>query len=151
MKSILKTINKLFLSALVGLFCMALFAPVMASAQTIAADGGDCNPNSTFLGLPKWYKYLEIDTTNGGCSPTINETADALPIGIAVLEGMLRLGGLVAVVMVFIGSFKFITSQGNSDSAAEARKTIINALIGLAIVILATGMVSFIGNNVGVA
>jgi hypothetical protein len=150
MRTTSKTVKKLVLSVVVGLFCSGLLAPGMVHAEAVAVDGGDCNPNSTLLGLPKWYKYLEIDTSNGGCSPSISETADALPIGIAVLEGMLRLGGLVAVVMIFIGGFKFITSQGNSESAAAARKTAINALIGLVIVMISTAVVSYIGSNIGV-
>jgi hypothetical protein len=51
--------------------------------------------------------------------------------------------------MVFISGFKFITSQGNPESAKSARMTAINALIGLVIVMIATAVVSYIGRNIG--
>lgn len=112
-------------------------------------------PNAAFLGLPTWYKYLdgEVDpsrTTLGGgvaCSPVIDDVNSILPIGLAVLDGLLRFSGVVTVVMIFWASFKFLTSQGNGDAAAEARRTAINAIIGLVIVIIATSFVSFVGNR----
>ena len=115
-----------------------------------ANESSACNLGQSFLGLPTWYKYLDTETDpTGRCSPVIAETSDALPIGIAVLEGTIRLAGVVAVVMIFISAFKFITAQDNPDSAAAARKTAINALIGLVIVIVSTGVVSYIGNTIG--
>lgn len=127
------------------LFSMFLLFQIASVPAIVSA--APC-PNDSFLGLPAWYSYLECGTDSGKLSPEINEPSDALPIGIAVLEGMIRLGGLIAVVMVFIGAFKFITSQGNGDAAASARKTVINALIGLVIIIVATATVSFIGNTI---
>jgi hypothetical protein len=112
--------------------------------------GVGCDLDDSFLGLPTWYKYLESDEdSTGRCNPTIENTQAALPIGIAILEGMIRLSGLVAVVMIFISGFKFITSQGNPESAKSARMTAINALIGLVIVMIATAVVSYIGRNIG--
>lgn len=139
---------------------LILLVPFMFAGIVTAQDvrGRTCTvENSSFLGLPAWYKYLEArEDTSGRCNPVLSkdtngriDPSSALPIGIAVLEGFIRLGGLVAVVMIFIGGFRFITSQGNPESAASARKTAINALIGLVIVIVATSVVSFIGNRLG--
>ncbi len=112
-----------------------------------AATGGVACGHRTLLGLPAWDKYLDHEEIDGRCSPVIENTADALPIGIAVLEIMLRLGGLVAVAMVFVGAFKFIASQGSPDSATAARKTIINAMVGLVIIILSSAIVGFVGSR----
>lgn len=116
--------------------------------QEEAATLGDCG-NRTLLGVPTWYKYLESSTVSGKCKPVINSVEDALPIGLAVLEAMLTIGGMVAVAMVFIGGFKYVLSQGEADKAAGGRKTVVNAMIGLVIIILATRVVSFIGNRLG--
>jgi heme/copper-type cytochrome/quinol oxidase subunit 2 len=70
-----------------------------------------------------------------------------LPIGLAILEILITLAGIVAVVMVIYASFKFVLSQGEPDKAAGARKTAINAAIGLVIVIVATRVVSFIATR----
>ena len=114
-----------------------------------------CEPANSFLGIPTWYKYLEGDNSSGRCSPVLGELDNnnprrfnvVVPIALAVLEIFIRLAGLVAVVMIFIGAFRFITTQGSPDKATSARKTIINAIIGLVIVILATTIVNFIGNS----
>lgn len=104
--------------------------------------------NATLLGLPKWYKYLEVvPDESGRCSPQVDGINGVLPIGLVVLEGMLRLAGVVAVVMIFWSGFKFLLSQGNPDAVTSARKVATNALIGLVIVIVATGLVSFVGGR----
>jgi hypothetical protein len=111
------------------------------------------------LGIPVWYKYLEgeqeiilydnnaADPNNTPCSPVIKDAEDALPIGLAVMEAAMTVAGMVAVVMIFWGAFNFVLTQGESDKAASARKTVINAAIGLAIIIVATRVVSFIANT----
>lgn len=136
------------------LITVSTFAVNFTLTQTINAAQCTLEDNS-FLGIPTWYKYLEGDDSGGVCSPVLGEVDGsdprsfnvALPIGLAVLEILIRLAGLVAVVMVFVGAFRFITTQGNPEKAASARKTIINAIIGLVIVILATTIVNFIGNS----
>jgi hypothetical protein len=119
-----------------------------------AAEGDECSLSGSFLGLPTWYKYLNAEEDSSGrCSPVLSgsdgeeQVNSILPIGLAILEAMLRLSSVVAVVMIFVAGFRFITSQGSPDNAAAARKTAINALIGLVIVVIATGFVSFIGNS----
>jgi hypothetical protein len=124
--------------------------PAQSECATNTPNENLCNPARSFLGLPTWYKYLDAETdSTGRCSPVIENAQAAVPIGIAILEGMIRLGGLVAVVMIFIGAFRYITSQGSPEAATTARKTIINALVGLVIVIVSTSVVSYIGNRIG--
>ena len=122
------------------------FQVVFFSSQTLAAP---CQPKQQILGLPTWYKYLPGETDQfGRCNPQLNDVNGSLPIGVAVLEVLLRFAGIVAVAMVFYGSFKFITSAGNGEAAAGGRKTVINAMVGLIIVIISTGVVSYIGNSI---
>jgi hypothetical protein len=126
----------------------------LPSSAVFAAEGDPCSTSASFLGLPTWYKYLRAqEDATGRCSPVLSgdtvegQVNSALPIGLAILEGFLRISGLVAVVMIFWAAFKFIASQGNPDEATAARKTAINAMIGLTIVIVATALVSFVGNS----
>lgn len=55
--------------------------------------------------------------------------------------------GIVAVIMVIIGGFRFIVSSGDSTSVSGAKKTVIYALIGLIIVVLAQVIVRFVLNT----
>lgn len=123
---------------------------VCAPATTVPAGFGTCSDfDKTILGIPTWYKYLEGEEVSGKCKPKIEASADALPIGLAVLEMGLTLGGLVAVVMVFVGGFKYVLSQGEPDKAAGGRKTVVNAMIGLVIIIVSTRVVSFVAERLG--
>lgn len=147
------------LKDIIFMFLLLFFASsfVLQPVLTGRAYAAPCRPTSQILGLPTWYKYLPGEEVGGKCNPQLNIEADdnsdgrrfnaALPIGLAILEIFIRLAGLVAVVMVILGAFRFITSQGNADNATAARKTVINALIGLVVVILATTVVNFIGNS----
>ncbi len=138
--------------------------PAGAAVTAIREDPCGENEYATdILGIPVWYKYLDVrkdvyeydsgDEVEGKCTPRLSESGggidptSALPIGLAVLEAMMVIAGLVAVVMIFWGSFLYLVSQGESDKAAGARKTVINAAIGLVIVIIATRVVSFIATR----
>lgn len=52
--------------------------------------------------------------------------------------------GIVAVVMIIVGGFKFITSGGDSAKVTSSRNTIIYAIIGLIIVALAQTIAKFV-------
>jgi cytochrome bd-type quinol oxidase subunit 2 len=56
--------------------------------------------------------------------------------------------GVVAVIMVILGGFKYITSGGDSNKVASARNTIVYALVGLVVVALAQAIVQFVLHSV---
>lgn len=51
--------------------------------------------------------------------------------------------GVACVLMIIYGAFRVVTSGGNSDTVKSGRSTIIYALIGLMLVLLANVIVSF--------
>jgi len=115
---------------------------------TQSATAEPCQPKGSILGFPTWYEYLDGEYTQGKCSPIINASKDALPIGLAIFDIALTLSGLVAVVMIFVGAARYIISVGEPAKAATAQHTIINALVGLVIILLASRVVSFIAGKV---
>jgi Flp pilus assembly pilin Flp len=52
--------------------------------------------------------------------------------------------GVVSVVMIIWGGFKYITSSGNDSAVTSAKNTILYAIIGLVIVALAQVIVRFV-------
>ena len=52
--------------------------------------------------------------------------------------------GIVAVLMIIFGGFRYITSGGNDTSVTSAKNTILYAIIGLIIVALAQLLVHFV-------
>lgn len=99
-----------------------------------------------FLGLPPWYKYLEVHTTNQ-CAPQINGINDLWLIGIAVIEILTRVAVFAAIAFVVYGGIKYSASRGNTDKVTSAKNTLIDALTGLIIAIVATAVVSFVAGR----
>lgn len=67
---------------------------------------------------------------------------------IKAINILLGVAALVAVLFLVIGGFRYITSAGNDEQAKAGRKTIINALIGLVVIILAYVIVSAVNKTV---
>ncbi|MBI2075177.1 MAG: hypothetical protein HYZ07_00525 [Candidatus Harrisonbacteria bacterium] len=61
------------------------------------------------------------------------------------------LAGGVATVMVLVGAFKILTSGGEPKKYEEGKHTIVYAAIGLAIILLAGGVVSLVASILGEA
>ncbi len=80
---------------------------------------------------------VECDSGSG----TAQEVASG-PIRTVV--GLLSFAvGVACVLMIIYGAFRIVTSGGNSDSVKSGRTTIIYALVGLVLVLLANVIVSF--------
>ena len=130
----------------------------MAPLQWLSNFAADCAVH-TFFGIPPWYQYLiyarrmTVDPTTGVCE-LINgfrwgsETGagnDLVLILMGLLDIILRLAAFVAIGFIIYAGIQYITSDGAPDRTKEAQSTIINALIGLVIAIIATATVSFVG------
>jgi hypothetical protein len=61
-------------------------------------------------------------------------------------------GFVLAAILLIVGGIKYMTSSGDDEKAGSARKLIINALIGITIIIAAVFLVNlvegFLGNGV---
>lgn len=81
-----------------------------------------------------------------------SETQDLLGLGnkdpreiaAGVINIMLGFLGIVAVVIILIGGFKWMTAGGNEDKTAEARKLITAGIIGLVIILAAFAIAKFV-------
>lgn len=118
-----------------------------ASLNFPATVSATCD--DTFFGLPVWYKYLEgtcDDITGPMDGDSLDWQAASGRVAIAIVEILIRIGTLVAVGFVIYGGFRYITSQGEPENTKSARQTILNAVIGLVIALIATGAVAFLTN-----
>ncbi len=63
---------------------------------------------------------------------------DASPEGLAkkIIDIALYVSAIVAVIFIIIGGYYYITAGGNDEQAKNGRKTLVNALIGLTLVVL---------------
>jgi hypothetical protein len=78
----------------------------------------------------------------GGAQSTL-----AQRIGV-IVKVVLSMVGVFFLVLTVYGGFLWMTSRGNEQEVAKARKIIINALIGLAIVLSAYIITAFVGGNI---
>ncbi len=131
-----------------------MFSAMLPLLSTFAAT---CS-KSPFLGLMPWYRYLTLDP-NDGCRITSFDGPDGLLkhgadsplllIGLAILEDLIRIAALLAVGYVMYGGFQYLTSQGSPDVTKKAQQTIIYALIGVVVAVIAGGAVAFLGSTLG--
>lgn len=127
---------------------------VLTPSPTYAAA---CNNNATFFVLPAWYRGLSQTTSsvNGRDVCLINFTdkthtwqQSVVTVAINVLDGLIRLAGLLAVVFIILGGIRYITSQGESSGISAAKQTITRAITGLIIAICAVLILNFIAGTI---
>ena len=53
------------------------------------------------------------------------------------------IAGIIAVIMLIVGGVRYVTSSGNDQAVASAKKTILYAIIGLIIVAIAQVVAKF--------
>lgn len=83
----------------------------------------------------------------GTCVPTGGNQIFTLSQGVGfVLNIMLSIVGLVAVFFIVLGGFRYITSAGDEEQLKNAKGMIVNALIGVAVVLLALALVRIVSN-----
>jgi len=79
------------------------------------------------------------DPTQGGLINTI----------IRIINALLVLAAIAAIVFVIIGGVRYITAQGDEDAVEQAKNTVIYAIIGIIVIILAAVIVNFFVSQVG--
>lgn len=126
-----------------GIVIMFIGVLAMNSPSVYAAVPANCA--KSFFGIPVWYQYLNIDPATCTVLPGQANLPALVILGFIAIA--VRLAGVLAVFMIIWGGYKLIFSDGSSDQVAGARKTILNAVIGLIIVILATPFVNFIAGR----
>lgn len=66
----------------------------------------------------------------------------------SVIRIVLGFLGIIAVVIIIMGGFKWMTSGGNDAKAKEARDMIVAGVIGLIIILAAFGIASFVTDRI---
>jgi cytochrome bd-type quinol oxidase subunit 2 len=84
-----------------------------------------------------------------GCQDKINAGSDTVNKTITtVINFFSAIVGIVSVIMIIYGGFKYISSGGDSGNVQSAKNTIIYAIIGLVVVAMAQFIVQFVLNKV---
>lgn len=62
----------------------------------------------------------------------------------ALIDVAFGAAGLVAVIYLIVGGFRYITSSGNAEAIEGAKATIVNAIVGLIVILIAFLLVNYI-------
>lgn len=104
---------------------VSLALPMAVFAQSDSLSVND-------LGVPEIQSSIKLG------SGDVRQTAAQI---INVALGFL---GIIAVVIVLLGGFKYMIAGGNEEKTSEAKKLIVSGIIGLAIILSAWAITSFV-------
>jgi hypothetical protein len=102
---------------------------IFAASCTGSSSGDVCIQNGTGPG----------DSFNTGL-PTSSANADTLKVALQLGFGVI---GAIAVIYLMYAAFRFVRSQGEPQQIAQARMTILYAVIGLAVALSAELLVTY--------
>lgn len=117
-----------------GAMALSLWSPTLSAADAksdvcagIGLSGASCN------GTGQTTPTSQLDTL-------ITTIINVLTIVV----------GVIAVIMIIVAGAKFITSNGDTSKVASAKSSIIYAIIGLVVVVLAQTIVHYVVNKANV-
>ena len=143
---ILKTAAPVLLSSIFLFGAKAAAEPTLASAVT---------PNSA----TQYVALIGQNSVNAACqgislsgNPCSTKSADSIDSLLSTVINILSIVvGIISVIMIIVGGLKYVTSGGEASKTASARNTIIYAVIGIAVAVLAQLLVHFVLNKANTA
>ncbi len=128
-------ISKLKKIILTAAACSMLLVPALVPATAGAVDQSAVENNIC--------GGTQAQATTGSCQTgQANNQISKLMQNIINLFSLLV--GIVSVIMIIIGGFQYVMSNGDSGKISTAKNTIIFALVGLIIVAMAQFIVHFV-------
>jgi hypothetical protein len=151
----LKSRPRSLLTAGMILIAVFLFMPYSASAQdTPTNTNTNTNTNAEIQGSTCQGAELKFPQNISSVSPEAcnfpgqSNPSEKLNALIATIINIFSVVvGVVAVIMIIFGGFRYITSGGDSGNVTNAKNTILYAIVGLIIVALAQFIVKFVLNK----
>lgn len=112
---------------------------VGVTAFTLPAYAADCKVTGGLKSADTCAKGVQEE--NGG--PTSLFDGDS-PIFTTAINIMLFVIGILSVIMLIYGGIRYVLSSGDAGAVQNAKNTIMYAIIGLVIAILAYAIVNFV-------
>lgn len=127
-------INKIL--AATGVLALTVASVGVISLGSTAPVSADCNPD-------------ELTISNGAdCGQGTGQPADLFEgdesMFKKITDVMLFLVGAISVIMLIVGGIRYVVSGGDQGAVQSAKNTILYAIVGIIVAILAYAIVSFI-------
>ncbi len=124
---------KLFIVALASVF--AISTPALAVyAQTDPSQ--DIQDNAC--------QGINLNTSNSTCNEKQKGEDKVIGIIKTIINVLSLIVGAICVIMIIFGGFRYMTSGGESSGVSGAKNTILYAVVGLVVVLLAQAIVRFV-------
>ena len=98
--------------------------------------------------VPSYVQAAPADQIRGGVNAVGgSDAANTISLGDrikTIVNVMLYVLGAIAVIMIVIGGIRYTTSNGDSSGITGAKNTILYAIVGLVVAILAYAIVNFV-------
>lgn len=118
---------------LVMSFCLP--APQLAYAGNYDPFGNACSSSGA--------NSTVCNTQNASKNPLTGSNGTLLKIAniLAVIAGV------AAVIMIILAGFRYVTADGDDQAISNAKKSIIGALVGLIVIVLAKFLVTMVAKG----
>lgn len=57
-------------------------------------------------------------------------------------------GGVAAIIIIIVSAIRYITSGGDAENISGAKKTLIGAIVGLVIIVLAKSLITYVVSRI---
>lgn len=149
-KQLIKKMQLIVASVALGIFAAATPVSIAAAGNANTGQGGSdpCAP-AAIVAFPHWYD-------NGLCKDgkivSPNEVG-GIPKFVTILATnlvtiILMVVGYVSLAFIIWGGFKYMYSGDNASGTTAAKKTILNAVIGLVLSIMSVAIVKVIAGAI---
>jgi len=88
-----------------------------------------------------------LNEVSSGLNNTLSETDPREVVG-RIINVVLGFLGVIAVGIILLGGFKWMTGGGNEDKVGEAKKLLGAGVIGLVIILSAWAVATFVINSI---
>lgn len=123
---------KLFIAVLAGTILFSVVSTAHAAPVHFAATAKEQSCSA----------LESISPDGGSCTQSTGKSAgDLMKLVINLLS---VLAGIVAVIMLIVSGFKYVSSQGDSNQIASAKRSLIYAIAGLVVVAFSQAIVQFV-------
>lgn len=85
----------------------------------------------------------------GAPVPSGTARGDLASVILNIINYVLAIVGVVALAFLIYGGFRYITSGGSEDVVEDAKRIIINAIIGIVVIGVSAALVNFVVKAVG--
>lgn len=125
----MKKLTHIIASSLMVFGFVALVAPP-AFAYDPIGDSAACDGNNP----PKVCDKLSVPDSQAAVDGTVRN----------IINILLYVIGIISVIMIIVGGIKYTISNGDSAGITNAKNTILYAIVGLVVALMAYAIVNFV-------